>query len=239
MSKINNILGKINALLNKTIENGASEAEAESALIMAQKLMTKHMIEESQLAEHGKDKKCERITIPLFKTGYDTTYLNGSVASAFDCRCWWNEYNKELYFFGYGEDAKLAAYFYNYLNNAVINEAEKYKKSAEYKEQIMMGFHGKTIMSSFRKGMIFRLVDRLEELKNNRTANVLKSTGKDLVIIKDAKVQEEYDNLNLNLTTKKSNHNINNAVSFSSGKNSADNVNMAGGIETKRAEQIA
>ena len=180
-----NILGKITALLNKTVENGASEAEAESALIMAQKLMTKHMIAETQLADHAQDKKCIKVTIPQFKTGYDLSSLNGPIGKAFDCKCWWNDYYKEIYYFGYGDDAKLAAYFYNYLNNAIANEAIKYKRSMEYINQKIMGYHGKTIMASFRKGMVYRLSDRLEELKSDRVSNVIASTGTDLVIIKD------------------------------------------------------
>lgn len=232
------IIHKINALLNKTVENGASEAEAETALAMAQNLMAKHMIESSQLAEHAKDKKCKKVTAPIFKTAYDTTGLNGNIASAFDCKCWWNSYHKEIYFFGFGDDAKLAAYFYNYLNNVIVNEAEKYKKSDEFMEEKSFGYHGKTLLSSFRKGMIRRLLERLSELKAERSSNIIKTTGTDLVIVKESQVEEEYENLGLKLRTKRTNLTPHNSTSFLSGVNKADEVNMAGGIAQNDQKEL-
>lgn len=225
------ILHKINALLNKTVENGATEHEANAALEMAQRLMTKHMIEESQLAEHAKDKACRKITAPIFKTGYDTTDINAGVADAFDCKCWWNRGKEEVYFFGFGDDARLAAYFYNYLNNAVVNESEKYKKSLKFIEQKMAGYHSKSILSSFRKGMIRRLNQRLGELKASRVSNVVKNTGTNLVLIKEDKIKEEYEALGLKLKKHRSSDEIQSADAFYDGSDAAEKVNMAGGIE--------
>lgn len=225
------ILGKINALLNKTVENGASEAEADAALAMAQKLMAKHMIEESQLAEHAKDRKCQKVEVPMFKTGYDTDAINDAIAKAFDCKCWWNRGKERVYFFGFGDDAKLAAYFYNYLNNAIVNEAEKYRKTLDYVEQKIMGYNGRSIMASFRKGMMARLVTRLKELKASRVANVVQATGTDLVVVKEDQVRQEYDGLNLKLKTKNSNWDYSSPAAFDSGVESANKVNMAGGLE--------
>ena len=234
-----NIIHKINSLLNKTMENGATEAEADAALGMAQKLMEKHMIEQSQLAEHVTDKTCKKITIPIFKTAYDTTYINRAIADAFDCKNWWNKYHGEVYFFGFAEDAKLAAYFYNYLNNVIVNESEKYKKSAEYAEQKEYGYHGKTLLSSFRKGMMSRLCYRLHDLKESRVSNIVQSTGTDLVVIKDQHVDKEYKELGLKLTTHRSPTPSNNAASYHSGVDKADKINMVGGIENEETKQIA
>lgn len=232
------MMNKINALLNKTVENGATEHEASSALQMAQRLMTQHMIDQSQLTEAAKDKTCKTEVIDKFKTGYDTDGLNGSIARAFDCKCWWNSYHARVTFFGFGEDAKLAAYFYNYLNNAIVNEAEKFKRSPKYQQQKIMGYHPRTIMSSFRKGMIVRLIGRLEELKASRVANVVQATGNNLVVVKNGQVEAEYEQLNINAKSKKSNWAIENPEAFFVGKEKADGVNMSGGIETETVKQI-
>lgn len=48
MTDMNAIASKIQNLLNKTVENGATEEEAKSALLMAQKLMAKYNIELEQ-----------------------------------------------------------------------------------------------------------------------------------------------------------------------------------------------
>jgi len=143
-----------------------------------------------------------------------------------------------VYFFGYGDDAKLAAYFYNYLNNAVVNEAEKYKKSLHFVEQKMLGYHSKTILASFRKGMIYRLNKRLDELKADRTSNVVKSTGTNLVVVKEDKVREEYESLNLKLKKHRSNWDIQNTESFHAGIDRADKVKMAGGNEGGKNSRV-
>ena len=57
MTDMNAIANKIQQLLNKTVENGASEAEAKTALLMAQKLMAKYNIELEQQTG-SKDFKC-------------------------------------------------------------------------------------------------------------------------------------------------------------------------------------
>lgn len=229
------ILSKINALLAKTVENGASEAEANTAIEMAQRLMEKHMIDESQLADHALDKKCQQITVDMYPTGYDLTALNGVIADAFDCRCWWNRHKEEVYFFGFGDDAKLAAYFYRYLNEAMTNEARKYRLSLEFVEQKIKGYHGKTIIASFRKGMMIRLIQRLADMKAKRQSNILRTTGTDLVLVKDDQVSEEYDALGIKAKSKKQNWDVTNVEAYGAGVERADNVNMVGGIEHDEA----
>lgn len=229
MSETNSILKRINALLNKTVENGATEAEAASALQMAQKLMTQHMIEESQLSEFAKDKKCQTISCERFKTAYDTDALNGAIADAFDCKVWWQR--TKVHFFGFGEDARLASYFYSYLNNAVVNESEKYKKSVQFYKQKRAGCHGRSILSSFRKGMLSRLIIRLDDLKQSRVSNIVKSTGKNLVIVKTDQVNDEYQSLNLKCKSKKVSWDVPLNLAYRHWFDKGDGVNMAGGIE--------
>lgn len=49
MNNRENILNKVRALLSKTVDNGCTEAEAMTALMMAEKLMAAHEIDESDL----------------------------------------------------------------------------------------------------------------------------------------------------------------------------------------------
>lgn len=56
MIDMNKIVDKIQHLLDKTVANGATEAEAEQALLMAQKLMAKYNIAEGAI---GSDEKIE------------------------------------------------------------------------------------------------------------------------------------------------------------------------------------
>lgn len=56
MTDLNKIADKIQHLLDKTVANGATEGEAETALLLAQKLMKKYNIAEGEL---NKDEKVE------------------------------------------------------------------------------------------------------------------------------------------------------------------------------------
>lgn len=239
MSDRDSLLNKINALLNKTTENGASEHEAMTALSMAQKLMEKHMIESYELNENSKDLKCEKFEVEMFKTGYDTTSINGAIADCFDCKCWWNRHRGTVTFFGYGSDAHLASYFYNFINNAIVIESRKYKHGLEFIESKIKGYHTKTIMASFRKGMMIRIIQRLVDLKRERTSNVLKKTGTDLVVVKSETVKDEFKGLELKLKTKKSTlDDVQCFSSYEKGYEKGNKVNLSGGIENKKSERI-
>lgn len=52
---MNNIKDKIEKLLKQTVENGATEAEATSALLLARKLMLKYKIDERDLSSSSSD----------------------------------------------------------------------------------------------------------------------------------------------------------------------------------------
>lgn len=54
MTDLNKIADKIQHLLDKTVANGATEAEAETALLLAQKLMAKYNIEANALNQGEK-----------------------------------------------------------------------------------------------------------------------------------------------------------------------------------------
>lgn len=49
------IKDKIEKLLRQTVENGATEAEAQSALLLARKLMLKHKIDEKDIDMNDND----------------------------------------------------------------------------------------------------------------------------------------------------------------------------------------
>src|SRR5215471_17210395 len=49
------LLDRIQALLSKTVERGATEAEAQAALAAAQRLMDAHNIELAQVLDHDPD----------------------------------------------------------------------------------------------------------------------------------------------------------------------------------------
>lgn len=236
------MMRKINALLNKTIENGATEAEANAAMEMAQRLMTQHMIDESQLSAHAKaaHKKCVSENVDIFKTGYDTSDIVAIVADAFDCQAYWRGDSKVggvVTFFGWGEDSKLAAYFYSYLNHAVVNAATEYIGTEQYRKSKAAGYGPKTIMKSFRRGMIGRIGGRFAEMKEERTRNVVTKTGTNLVVVKEDAVREEFDKLGMTFRDHKADRTIDCRAAALDGIAKANSINMSGGIGSEPASK--
>ena len=70
----NSILNKIKHLLNKTVENGCTEAEALSALTTARKLMLKHKLEEKDILKED-DKEIVKMELNNYNTTIPWIYM--------------------------------------------------------------------------------------------------------------------------------------------------------------------
>ena len=105
MIDMNAIANKIQQLLNKTVENGASEAEAKTALLMAQKLMAKYNIELEQQTG-SKDFKCS-LEETKVKPNPRNNSLGNIIANSFAVKG--IIYGGKWAFFGREANAKAAA----------------------------------------------------------------------------------------------------------------------------------
>lgn len=105
MTDMNAIANKIQHLLNKTVENGATEAEAQAALLMAQKLMAKYNIELEQQTG-SKDFKCS-LEETKVKPNPRNNHLGNIIANSFAVKG--IIYGGKWAFFGREANAKAAA----------------------------------------------------------------------------------------------------------------------------------
>lgn len=105
MTDMNAIANKIQHLLNKTVENGATEAEAQAALLMAQKLMAKYNIELEQQTG-SKDFKCS-LEETKVKPNPRNNSLGNIIANSFAVKG--IIYDGKWAFFGREANAKAAA----------------------------------------------------------------------------------------------------------------------------------
>ena len=105
MTDMNAIANKIQHLLNKTVENGATEAEAQAALQMAQKLMAKYNIELEQQTG-SKDFKCS-LEETKVKPNPRNNSLGNIIANSFAVKG--IIYGGKWAFFGREANAKAAA----------------------------------------------------------------------------------------------------------------------------------
>lgn len=105
MTDMNAIANKIQHLLNKTVENGATEAEAQAALLLAQKLMAKYNIELEQQTG-SKDFKCS-LEETKVKPNPRNNSLGNIIANSFAVKG--IIYGGKWAFFGREANAKAAA----------------------------------------------------------------------------------------------------------------------------------
>lgn len=215
MSNLDKVRVKIEALLKKTEANGASEFEAQVAMMKAQQLMDEHGITLEDL-NHGV--KQSDFIRRKFSDGQKLSILDRYVASSIarytDTKVWNDlefagfkqgrtatgkrrmKTTSNLTFYGFAVDVELASYIYKVCDVAMETEWKKFSMKLPTGER-------KAARSSFMIGMAVRLRTRLDELKQE---NVQKTEGRNQLVVLKKQLVERAANeeLNLNLNMKKS-----------------------------------
>lgn len=163
------ILQRVLNLRARADDSGSSEAEMNTALIMAMKLMDSYNIEEAELAiaEASGQIKLEVVTKQA-----DTRILKGSkqlhkvlfcltgVEKFTETRCVYNKYNGTVTFTGHRPDVELADFLVAVVKEALDREYDNYRRSVS-----AVGYGAKT---SFQNAMATRVNQRLRDMALER-----------------------------------------------------------------------
>lgn len=189
------IIGRIKALTAKTVENGATKAEMESALQKANQLALEFFISEHDLKDVEVIEKCVLKSFPITASRYDLALFYSDLAALFDCEYYYN--SQTITFFGYSQDVELCGYFYALISRACLSEKDKYLKAKE--NQWLKGmYHPKTIAVSFIKGFLIEVSLKMIAMYIERESSIPASY--DLMVLdKKAKIKKEYEELNVNV----------------------------------------
>lgn len=135
------IVKKIQALLAKNTDNGATEHEAISAIKMANTLMQKYFISENDIKDPFVAEKCKMVETKLIKSSYDFGIFYEDLSNLFDCKHFYT--HQIIAFYGFEQDAELCGYFYSLIVRSALREKDKYMQS---KEAIRLKnyYHGRT-----------------------------------------------------------------------------------------------
>jgi hypothetical protein len=193
-SKRERIATIIQALLSKTTENGATEAEAMAAAEKARELMDKHQLD---LGTIGIEREgAHRVTIKRghYKTLAVKDRLASAVATFCDTRAWLTKHSDELHFFGLRSDAGFASWLIVSLESFVSAGALNFIASQPRMEARPRWEAEK----AFVLGAIDRINVRLVQLAAERT-KAMKGDGKGLVVHKTAMVATAFDALSFQL----------------------------------------
>ena len=222
---------KINALLAKTVSSGCTQAEALQAAEKAAELMEVYEIEATEL--DIKDTTCVKVVVKQKK--YGNARLTGfivGIAELCGCRCWTSNYSNEVTFFGFPQDTEIAEFLYETISTAILNELQTYKSSPEYAAEKANGYHGRSLTASFLNGIKGRIYDRLVQLAKAKAANIETakaakgSTGRSLVLIKSDKVEEDFSDLGIKLTTTRSFSTVRSHGARAAGSKAGDRIHL-------------
>lgn len=196
MSDKNKILKKIQALMAKTVENGASEKEALSATSKAAMLLEKYNLSmqdvdlENTNCDEGLYKIGKKQSHPV---SYLCSVIGELTGTKVMLRTDHHEGSKYIVYFGLKHDIQVALYITEIIHKAMEREFKIFKKTFDYKYSNMQP---KTKRHSFMMGMVMRLQERIavmiyEKEQRRKEQNI--TTGTSLVVVKDEMVAEEFD----------------------------------------------
>lgn len=192
------LIGRIRALMALTEENGASEAEAMSAAAKASELMARYGLGADAVDLGAAD--CAQVECE--GGGSDLDRIASAVAAFAEVRLWRSEAAgrpPRLTFFGLVEDVQMAGYVFAVCRRAIETETAR---EADHLSLLRREVREKRLRS-FRDGMAHGISEALRRIGERRRADLRKSTGRDLVPVKAARVNEEFERLGLHLDSRR------------------------------------
>jgi hypothetical protein len=187
------LIEKIRKLMRKTVENGATESEAETSLLIAQQLMAKHGLSEAHVQETSiteKDTQIVRDTVDEIKrfTWWELL-LSNVIADNFRCYTYRTIHNRNvrIVFFGKQADTEICKELFDIYRTIIVNLYKNYV--ASYPQQVRS-----KIRNSYVKGFLHGLMHKLKE-------QVANNTEMSLVLVKDTAVVQAYEAMNVKKTS--------------------------------------
>jgi hypothetical protein len=174
------VVGRVKALLAKTLENGCTEAETMAAMEKAAEIMAAHDIAEGDLQQQLDEHVVTRHTgnIDPYKVRWN---LCSAVATFTHCREWRQRYDKTIVLCGLEGDTEFAEWLLGALGDFVLREIE-----GHLAERRRNGLPcSRTVSASFMYGMTGRISERLREL----SAQWIPCTGNDVAVSPAARVE--------------------------------------------------
>ena len=191
---------RIQGLRAKTIDNGCTEGEALAAAAKVAELLDRHDLSLTDV--EIREAPCERREYETHrKKRIPLDDCIGAIAEFCDCRVW-REKNPagegRYVFFGLRSDIEVAHYLTELIDTAVRSELGRYKTGPDYQRFRHQERH--LANASFALGMVASIADKLMAMKAGRD-EVVKGTGRGLVVLKAAVVDTELEKLDLRLRT--------------------------------------
>lgn len=195
------VAARIRALFSKTIENGATEAEAASAAAKAKELLDTYQLNmsELELEQEGTEQgHCPNSN----KRGHYDIKPRVSIAIAAFCevKCWTQDRQQTVIYFGLKSDVDFALWLTDSLEQFIKKEADRYKlgnlvdtlaQDGEFRIPPLLE------MNAFRAGCIDKINERLYFEAAKRQEHLRGNTKNAVIVIKNSLVRREFNKLGL------------------------------------------
>lgn len=218
-------LEKIRALLRKTVENGATEAEALAAAAKAEELIEKYDVETTEL--DIEESATDFATTPFDPADHAFNVMVCNAIAIFTETQFWTEHrgpvDQRVTFFGLTHDIEIAEYFRDICVNAMRREVEVYVK----REAAFFPRRKDRMVRSFKEGMAERLADRFLRMAASR-----RSQGRGLIFVKDAVIDKDLEKAGLEFTDERVAYRDKDAASYDRGRRAGDNVALNSAVGT-------
>ena len=185
------ILKKLKAFSQRTVENGCTEAEAVAAAQAMQALQDQYNCTLTELdislTEYTKDSLSlgKKVKHPVWNALYGVQLF---------CEVKLVGTGAKLTVFGQQHKVENAMYLISLMQSAMELEYLKFKATADYEEEAFY-HHARSIRSSFMNAMASRLCNRLQQMHRESRANVEQpkaSNGTALVIVADRALDDAF-----------------------------------------------
>jgi hypothetical protein len=227
-TNLDKLKGRLQALRAKTIANGCTEEEALAAAAKVAELLDQHDLSISDL--EIREEQCEKSAIETRKKQRQPIFACvPAIAEYCDCKVWLEKHESGIryVFFGLRPGIEMAHYVYDVIATAMQSGWEQYLRSQRFIR------HRRDEKSSFQFGMAISIAEKLTAMKAARDRANRLSSGRDLVVVRHAVVEAEYEKLNLNLRRGRASGKRVEATAFHAGQAAGQSLALHPGVGGK------
>ena len=196
---LDRLIGRIQALRAKTVEQGCTEQEALAAAAKVAELLDRYGLSLSELDLQRQ--ACEGVAVETGrKRAGPLDDCVPAIAGFFDCRVWGEKAaggTLRYVFFGLPAGVMAARYLYDLVGQVFETETALFRAGATY-AATLAGLR-RTATNSFGIGLGRGIAAKLQTLCQAREAVLRGASGRDLVVAKAGVIETELEKLGLHL----------------------------------------
>ena len=198
-AELDRLIGRIQALRAKTVEQGCTEQEALAAAEKVAELLDRYGLSLSELDLRRQACEGASVETERRRTGPVDDCVP-AIAAFFDCRVWGEKSASgtlRYVFFGLPADVAAARYLHDLAEQAFETETTRFRAGPAYADAPTRV--RRTLTNSFQTGLGRGIVAKLHSVREAREASLRTSSGRDLVVAKADVVEAELARLGLHL----------------------------------------